>query len=69
MPRYFFNVVEGDSKNVAKDNEGVVLLGVLMFAAVLLAYAPPRRASAKDSHDQDPELALVGSKSRSAAVS
>ena len=28
MPRYFFNVVGSDSKNVAKDNEGVVLLGV-----------------------------------------
>ena len=28
MPRYFFNVLESDSKNVAKDNEGVVLPGV-----------------------------------------
>ena len=25
MPRYFFNVVEGATKNIAKDSEGVVL--------------------------------------------
>jgi hypothetical protein len=28
MPRYFFNVVEGDSNNVVKDVEGVMLSGM-----------------------------------------
>jgi len=28
MPRYFFNVVEGDSNNVVKDIEGVMLSGM-----------------------------------------
>ncbi len=28
MPRYFFNVVEGATKNIAKDSEGVVLNSV-----------------------------------------
>src|SRR5262249_28174794 len=28
MPRYFFNVLEGDAKNVARDIEGVMLPGI-----------------------------------------
>jgi hypothetical protein len=27
MPRYFFNVIEGYSKNLVRDSEGVILDG------------------------------------------
>ncbi len=39
MPRYFFNMVEGDSKNIVKDPEGVVLPGLREARKEAIGYA------------------------------